>query len=193
MIVNLKELVIGIHAGYSFRNKVSADEGGDLSVIQMKNVNYNNCSVDQPLTLIASGRLKDKITLMRNDILFVAKGAKNCAIEYVLDIPNAVASSAFFILRPDQSKIIPAYLAWYINQPPVQQYLKENVVGTYTPIINKSVIEGITIALPERAIQERIATIDRLRRKEFLLKELISKKREMAINALLLDLAAKQV
>ncbi len=190
-MVSLQSIIEGIYAGYSFRNKVMNKEGGDLSVIQMKNVDYKNYSIDQRITLIDSGKLKSKVSLVKNDILFVAKGSNNCAVEYVLDLPQAIASSAFFIIRPDRDKVVPTYLAWYINQPPVQQYLKENIVGTYTPSINKSVIENIMISLPEKSIQEKIATIDQLRKKEFLLMEQISQKRDAVINALLLNMARK--
>lgn len=190
-MVDIKSIIEGIYAGYSFRNKIVHKEDGDLSVIQMKNVDYKNYSIDPRITLVDSAKLKSKVSLLRHDILFVAKGSNNCAIEYVLDFPQAIASSAFFIIRPDRDKVVPTYLAWYINQPPVQRYLKENIVGTYTPSINKSVIESIMISLPEKSTQEKIAMIDRLRKKELLLKELISEKRDAVIDALLLNRAGK--
>jgi len=190
-MVNLKTLIEGIYTGYSFRNKVVHSEVGDLPVIQMKNVDYKHYSINPQLTTIDSSKIKDNSYLMKNDILFVAKGSNNCAIEYVLDLSRAIASSAFFIIRPDRNKVVPAYLAWCINQPPVQQYLKENTVGTYTPNINKNVIEGIMVSLPSKSIQEKIAMIDQLRKKEYLLMELISQKREIAIDALLLNMANK--
>jgi restriction endonuclease S subunit len=185
--VSLTTLLTGIHAGFSFRGKVKSDPSGDLSVIQMKDLENDYLSIAHGLTKIQSGKINGRY-LKHDDILFLAKGSNNFAIVYDLGLPKAIAASAFFILRPDHYKIIPAYLAWYINQPSVQQFLKGNMAGTYVPNINKSTLEAIMIALPPKAVQEKIVHIDRLRKKEQALVNQIMEKRALAIRAALLDI-----
>jgi len=190
-MVNLKDLTTGFFAGYSFRNRVEDEPKGDLRVIQMKDLSDNYSFINSSLTSISSDKINSKLFLKKNDVLFLAKGSNNFAIEYTLDFPKAIASSAFFVLRPDTNKVVPSYLTWFINQLPVQYYLKENMAGTYIPNINKSAIEGIMIALPSIVIQEKIVLIESLRKQEHALMNKIIAKRQVAVSAALLDIANK--
>lgn len=186
--ITIEAIITDLFSGFSFRTKVENEVGGDLSVIQMKDLYNNYASIKSDLTKVNSEKISSKFFLQKSDILFIAKGSNNFAIEYNLDLPKAIAASAFFILRPNASKVVPAYLAWYINQSPVQQYLKENMAGTYIPNINKSTIEGIIVSLPTIDVQRKIVLIDVLRKRESFLMSQIVAKREVAVNAALLDI-----
>jgi len=186
--VNIKVLFSDLFAGFSFRSKVENEVNGDLFVIQMKDLEHNYSSIKSDLTKVSSYKISSKFFLQKGDILFIAKGSNNFAIEYKLDLPKAIAASAFFVIRPDQEKVVPSYLAWYINQQPVQQYLKENMAGTYIPNINKSTIEGISVSLPPVYIQHKIVAIYNLKNKEDLLMNEIMIRRETVISHSLLQL-----
>jgi restriction endonuclease S subunit len=186
--VNIKVLLSDLFSGFSFRSKVENEPNGDLFVIQMKDLEHHYSSIKSELTKISSDKISSRFSLEKGDILFIAKGSNNYAIEYKLNLPKAIAASAFFVLRPNQLKVIPSYLAWYINQQPVQQYLKENMAGTYIPNINKSTIEGISISLPSVDIQNKIVALDNLKKIEHLLMNEIMAKRETVISNSLLQL-----
>lgn len=186
--VNIRTLLSDLFSGFSFRSKVENEPNGDLFVIQMKDLEHHYSSIKSELTKVSSDKISSKFFLEKGDVLFIAKGSNNYAIEYKLNLPKAIAASAFFVLRPIQSKVIPAYLSWFINQLPVQQYLKENMAGTYIPNINKSTVEGIMMTLPSLDIQEKIVAIDNLRKREHLLMNEIMEKREVAVSAALLDI-----
>ncbi len=187
-IVSINSVLLELFSGYSFRSKVVNNPGGDMEVIQMKNLEDGHSRIEKDLTRIDSSVIPQKFLLHRGDILFLAKGANNYAIVYNLDLPKAIAASAFFILRPDASKIIPDYLAWYINQKIVQQYLKENTAGTYIPNVNKNTILGINIQLPEILIQEKVVKIEFFRKREYLLMNALLTKRQQLISYKLLDI-----
>ena len=186
--ITIKAIITDLFSGFSFRTKVENEVGGDLSVIQMKDLYDNYASIKSDLTKVNSEKIGSKFFLQKGDVLFIAKGSNNFAIEYNLELYKAIAASAFFILRPNRSKVVPAYLAWYINQAHVQKYLKENMAGTYIPNINKSTIEGIMVSLPAMDVQRKIVVIDDLRKKESFLMSQILEKREDAVRAALLDI-----
>lgn len=187
---NIRTVLLDISSGFSFRSRVKDDPDGDLFIIQMKDLDDHYSVVRSGLIKIDSRMIRVKDYLQNGDILFLSKGLHNYAIEYRLNLPKAVASSAFFVLRPDKNRVIPGYLAWYINQPPVQQYLRENMAGTYIPNINKSTVEGIMVSLPPLHIQENIITVDLLRKKEHALMEAIMNKRKDLVSNALLEVAA---
>lgn len=189
--VNIKTVLSGFFAGFSFRQKVENDPQGDLHVIQMKDLEYNYSNISMNVTKIKSDKINSKALLRKKDVLLITKGANNYAVEYKHDFEKAVASSAFYVLRPNQKKINSSYLTWYINQTPVQQHLKANMAGTYIPNINKGAIEEIVLVIPPLEIQEMIVALDDLRKQEFVLLTELIEKRKVFTAAALLDIVNK--
>jgi len=184
---NIKTLVFCIFSGYSFRKRVTAEPGGDLRVIQMKDLanRYTAIKTDT-LTTVLSPKISSNAFLQPGDILFLAKGAHNHAIVFELDLPKAIASSAFFVLRPDPEKIVPGYLAWYLNQSTVQQFFLNNASGSYMPSVAKTTLERVTVIIPSEDIQRKIVSIDKLvKKEELLLKRIMQKKQRVVTQALM--------
>jgi len=181
----MKEVLEGVFSGYSFRSKVENEEEGDVSVIQMKDLGNGYQDIGDQLVKIRSENIPEKYWLRPGDVLFISKGANNYALVFDKAI-KAVAASAFFVLRPDQRKIVPEYLAWYINQKETQRYIEENRAGTYIPNVNKATVLGINIKLPPLEEQKFIAKVDFLRKREYLLtNELLAKREQLIAQKLL--------
>lgn len=186
MIVKLIDLV-NVHTGYSFRGKISHDKKGDTFVVQMKDLTNEYRSIDNCQLLIDGSGIGEKHLLRRGDILFISKGANNYAIVYNKDYPKAIATSIFFVMRPKSNEIVPAYLTWYINQRPAQQYLETGLEGTYIRNINKKTISELPIELPALEVQHTIAELYQLEIQEGQLLKEIKEKRERLLNAQLLN------
>lgn len=184
---NLKDLASALFSGYTFRTKVEHDEKGEVAVILMKDVSQTHAEMEYPVTFVDKTVVPEKFYLRKGDVLFLAKGANNFALVFDLNIPKAIATSAFFVIRSNTKKIIPTYLAWYINQSSVQQYLINNRTGTYTPSVSRSVLESIQIKLPNLKLQRLISNIYALSKKEQLLLTKIGEKRKALIESLLLN------
>lgn len=163
----------GLASGYSFRGKIHHIPQGDVRIIQLKDIINNYTTIGSECYLIESKKIKSKYFLEQDDILFTAKGTHNYALVYQSkdDIPT-IASSALFVIKVDQKIANSHYIAWYINQKVVQNYLKTNEAGTYVTNINKKALEGIPISLPSLEVQKNIGQVAQLHLKE---KQLISK------------------
>lgn len=167
--VKLKSIVSysGLFSGYSFRGKITPAKQGDLRVIQLKDVENDYTTIGNDCIFVNKNQVKGKYYLKDGDILFISKGANNYAIPfYADDNYPSVASSAFFIVRLDETKANANFVAWYINQSKVQQYLESQALGTYTTSINRETIENIPILLPPISQQKKIANIAALAAKE---------------------------
>jgi restriction endonuclease S subunit len=117
--------------------------------------------------------LTSKHILLHGDVLFNAKGTNNFAVTYDTRVGPAVASSTFLVIRPKPdtaNRMLPGYLAWYLNHPQAQGYLKAQAMGTSIPSITKSTLQELTIPLPNLPTQERILNVYRLRQRQ---KELV--------------------
>lgn len=125
--------------------------------------------------------IAEKHLLIPGDVLFAAKGTKNFATIYEKHNLPAVASTSFFILRLTSKKVLPEYLAWFLNTPAAQGLLKWQAIGTSIASISKQVLDNLEIAVPGMETQKAILQITRLRNKEKTLKLEIETLNEMLL------------
>lgn len=177
--------VARVFSGFSFRGKVKHLPEGDLTVVQLKDLEADYSEIGSDLTRVDSKDIKDKYYLQKGDVLFVSKGANNKALVYNLDLPLATASSSFFILRSDREVLEPGYLVWFLNSPSVQHDLKQNLTGTYTLNLNRSALEQLEITLPPLQQQQKIAALDRLLHEERKISNALLEKRQLYVQSLL--------
>ena len=130
--------------------------------------------------LLAEG-ISDKHLLKDGDVLFAAKGTKNFAAVFENHNEPSVASTSFFVIRPTDKKVLPQYLAWFLNNHTTQTFLKGQAIGTSIPSISKQVLENLEITVPNIEIQKGILQITNLRNKEKSLKLKIDTLREKQI------------
>lgn len=190
-VVELKSILQekGISSGYSFRGKIHHYADGDIRVIQLKDFIDDYTAIGNECILIPIDKIKPKYHLKNGDILFIAKGTNNYALVFTTidDIPT-IASSALFVLKVNKKIADPQYVAWYINQNPVQNYLKTNESGTYVTSINKTAIENIPIKLPSISLQKQIARLAQLHKQEKQLSAKITNLKDSLITHQLLNI-----
>lgn len=184
---NLVELtaVVRVRAGYPFRGSVEEVEDGDALAVQMKDVDVE-AGVNWPGAIRTSlaGR-KEPDWLQAGDVLFVSKGARFYAV--CIDDPpdRAVCSPHFFHLQVAAGQqLLPAFLAWQINQPPFQRQVLQAAEGSSQLSIRRPVLESLTLSMPSLAVQQRIVEIDELARQERRALHRMIQNRELQLQAL---------
>jgi hypothetical protein len=167
--------VASIGAGYPFRGSIEDAPEGDVAVVQIRNVNSGMgidwASVSR--TQLTGRRKPD--WLGRGDILFSARGNRNVAALVEAVPGQAVCSPHFFLIRvKDVGKLLPAFVAWQINQEPIQRYLSASATGSYITSIRRQVLEDLPLVMPPLEKQKTIIAFnDAAVREEQLLLELI--------------------
>ena len=167
--------VASIAAGHPFRGRIDPTEGAETVVVQMRDtspsgVNWTSCV----RTEVAGRREPD--WLRPGDILFPARGNVSQAVlidEHIGSL-QAVAAPHFFVLRVSRSDMLPAYLAWWLNQDPSQRHLEQNAQSsTLVRNIARPVLETTPIVLPPLPRQEQIVGVaNAMQREEELLQRL---------------------
>ena len=164
-----------VRSGFSPKGAIVNAPEGTLQVITAQHLNRGESyryEAEHKL-VITPPRFSEKYLVKPSDILFMSRGANNYAV-LVESVPQpAIAPLTFLILKPKPG-VIPAYLAWCINQEPVKAKLNEMRMGAGTPMIPRREFEEIIIPLPPLSTQQRIATLADLQAKEkILLKQLV--------------------
>lgn len=154
---------------------------GELVYLQSKHFDENGQLNTGLYPDLPAEDISEKHILKDGDVLFAAKGTKNFATVFENHNEPSVASTSFFVLRTSYNKILPQYLAWFLNNQATQALLKTQAIGTAIPSISKQVLENLEISVPDIERQEAILHITKLRNKEKLLKQKIELLREKQI------------
>lgn len=163
---SLAEL-IHLQSGYPFRGSIEESVDGDALAVQMKDVDPEHGVNWSGVTRTSLAGRKQPDWLKSGDVLFVSKGARFYAV--CIDEPpsTAVCSPHFFLLQVlPRAELLPAFLAWQINQPPFQRQLQQAAEGSSQLSIRRPVLESLTLCVPSLADQQRIVALADLARQE---------------------------
>ncbi len=193
-ILNLGDITT-INAGYPFRGKIPEVNNSGVRIIQMKDIDANySIHWDSVVETQLIGRQAPN-WLKHGDILFAARGQHNYAA-MVNDKKNgfkAVAAPQFFVIRLNRPKILPEYLAWFLNQTIAQRYFLSNAEGSTTPSIRRQILEATPIILPTLKQQKTIIELAKTISKEKQLAAKMIANGELLMQTLLNELRQTQL
>jgi hypothetical protein len=145
-----------ITSGHPFRGSVPEKPGSGIRVVQMKNISPH-LTVDWDTTIesesVALGQPK---WIQQGDILVAGRGNRNYAV--LIDQPpaNVLASPHFFVISVITQIVLPEFLAWQLNQEPIQRYFAGESEGTLTKSIRRKALDETPIAVPSIQKQHQI-------------------------------------
>ena len=175
-----------IRAGYSFRGRIEPALGGTYSVVQIKDLDEGAFFAPKDLVRTNLTDVNSNHLLQPGNVLFAARGVRKQAVVVDEVTQNTIFGSQFFVCEPKQG-IDPVYLAWYMNQVPSQRYFEENAAGSNVRIVTKEALGRLPVVVPPFAKQKKIADIYRLSLRERQLAAQIQEKRDILIEAALLE------
>lgn len=187
MKMKIKKLAT-VQMGYSFRSRLEASGGGEVAVIQMKDLLDDNTVGCDDLVKIDLDAVKEHHLAQRGDLVFRSRGSLTTAAVLLEDPGKAVVAAPLLRIRvtkPD--KVFPEYLNWYISQRDAQIFLTSRAKGTVQKMISKQAIEELEVALPSLENQKQIVELAMLAAREQSLLQKLADKREQYISTVLMQ------
>lgn len=154
---------------------------GEIVYLQSKHFDENGQLVKELFPDLISDDVSERHFLSAGDVLFAAKGTKNFATVFEYHNKPAVASTSFFVIQITDNKVLPEYLAWFLNSTSTQVLLKGMALGTSIVSISKSALESLEIVIPSIGKQQLILQIAKLRSKEIAIQHQIETLKEKQI------------
>ncbi len=190
MKLTFKELAESVQVGYQARGAVDVDPAGTHWLIQMRDLCDDGTIDPTSLTRFTPDRTTEPYTVGDGDVLLQVRGTKHGA-GVVAGLPvTALASNHFYIFRADRNRVLPGYLAWYINQPLAQSHLLAGAQGAgNVTVVTRVVFESLEIPIPPLEKQHHIVALDRLQWQERELTTELQAKRAQWMSALCLHVA----
>lgn len=158
--------VADILSGYPFREKISEKSGGGARVVQMKDVSVSGEISWGGLIETELPGKKSPNWLVKGDVLFAARGSSNYAVFVNENHKNIVSAPHFYILRPREQELMPEFLAWLLNQRPLQNHFKRRSEGSRVMSVRRAVLERTEIAIPPIERQKQILKLNETLQKE---------------------------
>lgn len=158
------------------------EDKGDFAYIQVKHFNADiEIANNFDSWLYADGKIEYHF-LQKGDILFTGKGYRSFAWTYKEEVGPAVASSIFYVIRPDQEVVIPEFLTLYLNTQQAQQHFAALGAGSSIPSIRKSELESINVPVPSMQEQHRLAKLSFLHNEDMRILRRISNLKQQLFN-----------
>ncbi len=135
---------------------------GSINYIQAKHFDDNALMIQPISTFIEStSRLKNHL-LEPGDVLLAGKGFRKFAWTYQENVCPSIASSMFFVIKPDKKRVLSSYLTIFLNTNQIQKHFQTLGAGSSIPSIRKSELEALPVTLPSLDMQEKIDEISRM-------------------------------
>jgi len=181
--------IVEFRIGYPFRGAIEPVPGGSISVVQMRNLAQGQAMnwAEVVRTELVGRRTPD--WLATDDLLFVTRGNRYYAA-VLKDVPNqAISGPHLYHLRLKQDvAVLPEFLAWQLNQPPIQRHLHQAAEGSNQLSIRRAELEALPISVPSIDDQQRVVRLAELAARERELLEQLIRNREQELGALALVL-----
>ena len=181
--IELHEIAL-VQPGYLSRSRVRPVDNGTHRLLQSRDI-----SAGAGIRLDMSARFRPERTpqlyqVSRGDILVVARGRDHHAHLIVEDLANTLASSVFYIIRPNEDLVLPGYLAWWLNLPHVQAEINASSCGTSIEYISRLTMEHLAVTVPPLDVQRQIEKTIALWREHKSLQSRLNEKRQQLIQAI---------
>lgn len=176
-----------VQMGYPFRSRLEHDAEGDVSVIQMKDIDDANLLHAEHAIRVNLPRGKARHLLRAGDLLFRSRGRSNGAARVRDGLGSAVLAAPMLLVRPHG--VSPEFLCWYLNAPATQAQLAAMSEGTSVRMISAEALKALDVPLPAPATQQRIAQAAALAEQEHRLLTQISSLRHRLTSHLLMKSA----
>jgi restriction endonuclease S subunit len=187
MKIRIKD-ISDVQMGYSFRSRLEIKADGQLLVIQMKDLGDDNRVDLSNVQKIDIDSFDDKHFVKKGDLIFRSRGMTNTAAILDTETNVAIVAAPLLRIRVDNTKVLPEYLCWFINQRSSRQYFAVRREGTHGGMISRRTLENLPLELPALELQKKIVELMLLHERRQILEKKRLDMREQKMNALLLKL-----
>jgi restriction endonuclease S subunit len=127
----------------------------------------------------------DRYFLDAGDVIMISKGYNINAFVIPEALGKVVAVNSFLVMKPNRGKVIPEYLAWFLNSKRTQHFFKEMAAGTHIPNLSIKALEAVDFFLPSIEKQLQVRDLDKLKNREIHLHQEIASKKEQLVDEIL--------
>lgn len=165
--LQLKEIA-AISLGITLRGADASrhDPRGTHQLVRIGDLSEDgDLAIKEPNLLKLSAENIRRFSLKSGDVLLAARGSRMTACVHRAVFP-AVAGGQFLVIRPQENRVNPEYLRWFLNLSTTQEAMATMARGSYMRSLPASAVGDLEIPLPPLERQRAIAELHALRLQE---------------------------
>jgi restriction endonuclease S subunit len=133
--------------------------------------------------------IKPDYFLRPGDVLLPNRGTRCTAYVYNLPLTNVLVGAQFYIIRPNEGKVLADYLAWFLRTEVAAAHFALRRKGTLVQTVQRKDVMELELPLPPLAKQGILIALDALAIQERQLSSELALKRASYIQRLMLQAA----
>lgn len=154
-----------IRAGYAFRSKIAHVPGGNVCVIQPRDLTDDGRIETSDVTSVDLPALKKDHLLKDGDVLVSTRSRFASAVYAGQCDMDCVASGALLVLRVKRGKaVLPAYLSLYFNSAQGKLGFSRLIEQSTIPYVSRNTMEHYQIPVPDLGMQQELVDLEQSRR-----------------------------
>lgn len=153
--------VIGSLASLRFGVHAKGLAQGPMALVQSSAITAEG-TIEQAYINRTSPELvayKDVDLLRAGDVLLIGKGSNNVAAVWPGSSEATVASAMLFVIRPNTTRVLPGYLAGYLNSRPAQAHMAAYRKTGTVAVLDRSALEQLLVPLPPLGEQQKLVQL----------------------------------
>ena|ERR1035441_7825144 len=163
---------------------------GSYRLVRIGDISQDGTLLNEDFVCIEPRQsVSEELVLRSGDVLFPNRGTRTTALTYRLNQAKTIAGAQFFVLRPETTRVLPEYLAWFLRTEEAAKYFTGKRKGTYVQIIERKDLADLEMPLPPLAVQKKIVAAAELAVQERDLSERIARMKWRLMNGQLLQAA----
>jgi restriction endonuclease S subunit len=175
------------------RDATRPDPNGSYRFVRIGDISQDGTlRNDDFLRIEPNEPVNEELWLRPGDVLFPNRGTRTTALAFHLDEARTIVGPQFFIVRPDQRRILPEYLAWFLRSAEAAAHFESRRKGTYVKIIQRSDLAELAIPLPPLDRQRQIVQVAELALQERELAERLQNLKWRCMNEQLVRIARRR-
>ncbi len=152
-----------VRTGLTSRCALQPVADGNLFLFQLKDAHAGLDFVSRPPVRVRVEKLPQLHLLSAGDLLFRTRGAQHLLLPLPdLKLPMACVAPLAAVRIFDQTQLLPAYLAWYVNDALTQQELAASPHRSGRLQLRSRALQELRIPLPLPAVQRQIVDLHTL-------------------------------
>ena len=155
----------------------TCDKSHEYRLLNLKSVSEDGTiNIDETIPFYASEELSPNYLTQIGDI--VVKTSEPYTAAFITEeYEGLVIPSHFVVVRVDEAKTLPQYIAWYLNKDRIKKAFRMSCTGTLKQI-KPSMVGETDIKLPTHERQRQVVELYELSRKEIQLLEKLMRQKE---------------
>ncbi|CAD7384137.1 restriction endonuclease subunit S [Xanthomonas arboricola] len=150
-----------IRMGHPFRGSIPEIPDGSVRVVQIRDVPRTGLSSYDTLVATEVASRKPPDWLLDQDIVFIARGTNTFAALAQSPPPRTLCSPHIYVIRVRApQRLLPAFLAWQLNQAPAQRYLRQSAEGSNQLSIRRAILGSTPVRLPPLQVQRAAIALE---------------------------------